>query len=94
MKASGILRDMVKTTNLNRSLLIGNETGTFNSFDLEAYLDKPKIKKPFTYKEANADLILSIRNQMLAENERITRWKLLILLMASSLAFVGFSLLV
>ncbi|MBR09070.1 MAG: hypothetical protein CMP48_15490 [Rickettsiales bacterium] len=74
MIGAGNLRDMVKTTQLNRSLLKANEAGKFNNFDREAYLGERKTKTLMSFKHASPELILAIRSQMLADNRRTTHY--------------------
>lgn len=73
MIGAGHLRDMVKTTQLNRSLLKANEAGKFNNFDREAYLGESKTRTLLTFKNASPELIRAIQLQMTMENRRATK---------------------
>ncbi len=91
MIGAGYLRDMVKTTQLNRSLLKGNDAGTFNNFDREAYLGGHKTKTVPTYKEASPELLQSIRLQMQQDNLKTNIIKEAMLLLLTLLAVFSFS---
>ena len=48
------------------------DAGTFNSFDLDAYLTRPRPGKPLSYKEATPELLINIRQELQTENQRVT----------------------
>lgn len=72
MKRAVVIKDTIKTNNLNRSLLMGGDAGTFNSFDLDAYLTNPKVRKPFSFKEATPELLMNIQHELQTENQKVS----------------------
>lgn len=83
MISAGYLRDMVKTTQLNRSLLKASEAGKFNNFDREAYLGDSKTRTKLTFKQASPELLIAIRDQMISENKRNAQYSEAVFLLST-----------
>jgi len=93
MIGSGFIKDMINSTRGNRALVKSNETGTYNNFDREAYLTKPKKRKAPQYNQASKAYMKQLRNQLLADNLRTSRIRKLVLAGSVITGLILFSLL-
>ena len=77
---AGLVQDMVKTINKNKSLL-KKASGTYASFDHTSYSLPKNCKEP-TFKEATPEVLATIREQMISQKSRSTRIMTLIFIAA------------
>ena len=86
MMGAGFIRNMIASSKDNRSLLKGPNDAIFQNFDTKSYQVKKKNRIIPSFKKASPEMLAAIRQNLLAENERITKIKRNILLISSAVA--------
>ncbi|WP_258098475.1 hypothetical protein [Marinoscillum pacificum] len=84
--SGGLVHDMVKTTNNNRSLL-KKASGTYGSFDHASYA-LPKNSKTPAFKEASPEILADIQEKMNLQNAETARKKRIIIIAATTAAII------
>lgn len=79
MGGEGFMIDMINSLKSNRTLIKGNSSAAFNSFDSKAY-GTPSKKRIPKYKEATPEYLAQLQTQILADNARVARIKRKIIL--------------
>ncbi len=83
MTAAGFMKDMINSAKGNRSLLKGNDASAYKSFDAQSY--RATATKAPKFKACSKEVILSIRDQVLAENNQAQKTKKLFMVLSVSL---------
>lgn len=86
MMGAGFTRNLIASSKDNRSLLKGPNDAVFKNFDTKSYQVKKKNRIIPSFKKATPEMRATIRQNLLAENERIAKIKRNILLISSAAA--------
>lgn len=84
--SGGLVHEMVKTTNNNRSLL-KKASGTYGSFDHATYALPKSFKAP-SFKEASPEILAAIQEKMNLQNAETARKKRIIIIAATTGAII------